>query len=733
MGLLHATDWKAQWISCMPLHKDEQSVLRFSRNFSLGAREIASARAYATAKGIYDLWINGIRVSADRFRPGWVDYNRRLTYQTYDVAGLLREGNNVVQGVVAPGWYCGHVCWFGSRQYGMQPQFLLQLEVSDKEGTQTTVVTDSSWTARGHQAAGDLIHGESMEAVPGDGKPSLVETCPLGQVPLEGQAWESVVECAVLSPRHAIDLGGGKLILDFGQNLAGVVRWQPRDGSKKKVKIRHGEMLAPDGQLYTQNLRTARAEDTLVADGEKHGPIEPRFTFHGFRYAEVTSESDEINPEEFSAVVLSQNLRQTSAFACSDERLNKLFDNIRWSMKSNFLETPTDCPQRDERLGWLGDAQVFCRTATFLADVSAFFTKYLRDVRDGQSVEGAFPNVAPNMVVLNDGAPGWADAGVIIPWVLYRVYGDKRILKESLPSMKKYVEFVAKWNADGIWRHRRSHDFGDWLHVDDETSKALLATAFFAQSAHITALATEVVEGNSEASRYRSLSERIQKAFVTEFTLEGGRLIDESQTGYVLALAFDLFPSAWRKSAANQLAHLIHSKGHLTTGFLGSGLLLPVLTRFGHSELAYSLLMNDTYPGWLFPVKHGATTMWERWDGWMPEKEFQDPGMNSFNHYAFGAVGEWMMTTLLGIDLHPDVPGYEHILIAPIPGGGIQWAEGTYHSIRGPISLRWECKNSALLCQIDIPIGSHATVCLPGMEQTQVGPGVHHWRVDQRQ
>ena len=731
MGLLNAGDWQGAWITSGELIEARQPAQYLRREFELPSKKIVGARLYCTARGLYLASINGERIGHDQFRPGWTDYNRRIQTQTYDVTSLVSNGSNVVGIVLAEGWYCGHVCWFGRRQYGVVAQALCQLEVQFEDGKSQVIPSSADWRwSYGPIASADLLMGEAQDLgqeMPGwdrtgfdSGSWKAVKTAPIGQAPLKPQACESVVATRELAAISVSEPTPKTFIYDLGQNMVGVGQLSLNVPSGTKLTVRHGEMLNPDGTLYTTNLRAAKAVDSYEVPKGGNCVLTPHFTFHGFRYLELTGLDQRPPLDSVHGVVLGQGCRETGTFECSDPRLNHLHSNIVWGQRGNYLEVPTDCPQRDERLGWMGDAQIFARTATFNMDVAAFLSKWLVDVSDAQTDEGAFPNVAPNTQGLGDGAPGWADAGVIVPWVLHSVYGDLRVLERHYDSMRRYVDFVHKWNPNLIWRNRSSHNFGDWLSIEADTPRDVLATAFFARSAHLVALSAEALGMKEDHERYVKLFGRIAQAFVKEFVSSDGSVLGETQTGYVLALMFELLSPSLRPKVMSKLVADIENRQHLSTGFIGAGLLLPTLTRFGRTDLAYELLLTDTFPGWLFPLQHGATTIWERWDGWTPEKGFQDPGMNSFNHYAFGAVGEWMVANILGIDMQDGVPGFRSIRFHPKPGGGLTWAKGSYDSIRGRIESDWRVEGGKFRYRVRVPVGSTGHIVLPSSRESAI-------------
>jgi alpha-L-rhamnosidase len=502
--------------------------------------------------------------------------------------------------------------------------------------------------------------------------------------------------------------------------MVGWVRLKVEGEPGTKVTLRHAEALNPDGTIYTTNLRSARATDHYVLGGDGEEVFEPRFTFHGFRYVEVTGYPGEPQRDAITGRVVHSATPPSGFFECSSSLVNKLQENVVWGQRGNFLSVPTDCPQRDERLGWMGDAQIFVRTASFNMDVAAFFEKWMADVQDAQSPEGAFPDVAPllrgsGLIDLRWGAPAWGDAGVIVPWTIYRAYDDTRIVERHYDAMARWMEYLHEANPDLIRKNRMGHNYGDWLSPKgDHTPKHLLATAYWAYDAKLMAEMAEVTDRNEDASEYRDLNERIKAAFEEAYVSPDGRVEGDTQTSYLLALHMELLPEELRSAAADHLVRTIEREDwHLSTGFVGIGYLCPVLTEAGYTDVAYCLLNNETYPSWGYTIKNGATTIWERWDGWT-EAGFQSPNMNSFNHYSLGSVGEWLYRYVAGIDLV--APGYGHILIRPRPGGGLTQASGEYDSVRGRISSSWKIEDDRFVLEALIPPNTTATVHVPSTD-----------------
>ena len=712
----------------LSIPEEAAGVPYMRKSFDLTGR-VKRAVLYATALGLYETHINGHRVGDHVLAPDWTDYRDRVRYQAYDVSALLKRGPNALAALLGNGWFSGHIGNGGYQFFGKTPEFLAQLEVTYADGSTERIVTDASWKwRRSPILSSDFMLGEDYDArleVGGWDRPALdesqwdpVKVCAESARLLESQVTEPVREIRELKPKSVTEPKPGRWVYDLGQNMVGVVRLKVSSPAGTKITLRHAEMLDPDGTIYTKNLRGAISEDHYVCKGGGQEIWEPRFTFHGFRYVEITGLNGKPASGVVTGVVIASDTPRAGEFSCSDRRVNQLQSNIQWGQRGNYLSVPTDCPQRDERLGWMGDAEVFIRTATYNADVAAFFTKWLVDVDDGQSPSGSFSDVSPNTMGAN-GVPGWGDAGVICPWTIYQVYGDKRILERHLPAMTKWVEYLRAHSHGLIRDTDRGNDYGDWLAIGADTPKDLIGTAYFAYSTRLVALACEALGRPEESAKYQALFQDIKAAFNKRYVAAGGRIKGNTQCAYAMALKFDLLPDDLRPKAAEYLTDDIRAKqGHLSTGFLGVSYLLPVLTQSGHADTACQLLLQDTFPSWLFSVKHGATTIWERWDGWTPEKGFQDPGMNSFNHYSLGSCGEYLFGYVGGI--RPASPGFKTILIEPVICDGLTWANTSYNSIHGRITTSWKRNGDRLALKIAIPANTTATIGVPAKDAESV-------------
>ncbi len=747
MGLLDAPDWQAQWIGLRerprtdhPIH--ELFAAPFVRTTFAVRPGLLQARLYATARGVYEPHLNGQRVGDVHFAPGWTEYQHRLLYQTFDVTDLLHPGNNCLGAILGDGWYSGYIGYLGQRDvYGETPMWLAQLHLSYDDGTEAIIATDATWQGGfGPIQYSDLLHGERYDArqttlgwdQAGDAAADWenVTSWPRELLPhLCADMAEPVRVTQTLTPKRIIHMGAARVILDFGQNLVGWVQLRVAGPAGTTIRLRYAEMLQESGELYLQALRSAEATDTFILRGDDQEVLAPHFTFHGFRYCEVLGYTGAIHLDTYTACVIESDTRPTGTFTSAHPLVNQLYQNVVWGQRGNFLSIPTDCPQRDERMGWLGDAQIFARTATFNRDVAAFLTRWLDTVADAQFANGAFPDVAPRVAAEDEGAPAWGDAGVILPWTLYQVYGDTRIIARHWEAMTRWMAYIAEANPHYVRDARLNNNYGDWLAVDGDaanhivaslTPKPLLATAYYAYDARLMAQMARVLGHTADAIQYEDLCAKIKAAFQRTYVGDDGRLTGGTQTAYVLALALDLVPAALRPTLAGHLvADIAQRNGHLATGFVGVRDLLPVLTAMGYQDVAYQILLNETYPSWGYSIRQGATTIWERWDGWTRDRGFQDPEMNSFNHYSFGSVAEWLFRMVAGIDLGNGTPGYRHLRVAPHPHESITQVTATYHSISGVIAVAWETTESGFTLQITVPTNTTAEVVVP-LSATQI-------------
>lgn len=752
MGLLDPSDWSAKWIGDKEPSVTDTSAAMLRREFSITGKP-GRAIIYASALGVYELRINGSRVGDQLLAPEFTDYHTRTQYQAYDVTSLLRPGSNSIGAILGDGWYAGGV---GLAQiiikksrniYGDHPRFIAQLEIEHVNGKTERVATDASWkvTRKGPIRSSDILDGEVYDArleMPGWDRPAFddkswqaADVTTSVKTSLVAQANEPIQVTREIKPISVSEPKPGIFVFDMGQNMVGWCRVRLEGTSGTSVKLRHAEMLGDDGMIYTDNLRIARQTDTFILQGGRREIFEPHFTYHGFRYVEVTGLSLKPRLEDLTGRVFHSAAKETGEFESSSVLLNQLWQNVLWTQRSNMHSVPTDCPQRDERLGWMGDIQVFSGTSIFNMDMGAFFTKWMRDVRDAQADDGRFADFSPHPFGKNQrftGVPGWGDAGIVVPWRVWQHYGDKRMLAENFEAGKRWVEFIRLNNPDLLWKKNRGNDYGDWLNSDTliyegfprtggQVPKDVFATMMFAFATDLISRSAKVLGRQDDERRYSSLFNDIKAAFNKAYVDEDGQIRGATQAGYALALHFNLLPESQRPRAMKHMLDGIAAyQGHMSTGFHSTYRMMLELTASGHNDVAYNLINTRTFPSWGYSIENGATTIWERWDGYVKGRGFQDKGMNSFNHYAIGAVGEWMYRVILGINNDDDHPAYQHFIIRPYPGGGLKWARGSYNSIRGLIKTAWDVSDGGMKLNVTIPANTTATVYIPANKSENV-------------
>jgi alpha-L-rhamnosidase len=762
MGLLKTADWKAAWIQ--PGYPEDtlaRPAALMRTRFSTD-KQVKAATLFITAHGLYEAYINGRRVGSAWLTPGFTSYSKRLQYQVYDVTSYLKKGENATGVMLGNGWYRGYFGYEGKKNlFGSSLALLYQLHITYADGTTEQIVSDQNWkSGESEIRSTEIYNGETIDA-----RYKKTGWCGAGY---NAQAWsgvktvdfdnrnlvttinEPVTQHEGFTPARQFTTPFGERVIDFGQNLVGFVKVKVKGKPGDTIIIYHAEVLDKAGNFYTENLRTARQKNTYILSGGEEEFFEPHFTFQGFRFIKIEGTQSAIEGAVFGAVALYSDMESTGNFRSSNLLLNQLQHNIQWGQKGNFLDIPTDCPQRDERLGWTGDAQVFFRTAAYNMQVNNFFRKWMKDVAAEQLPNGSVTYVVPNLFGPEaSGSTGWADVATIIPWNMYLVYGDKRIIEDQYPSMQAWVNYMQQNSKDDLW-NTGSH-FGDWLSYwtantnDDRvalTDKYLIAQCFYAYSTQLMINAASILKRGSDIEKYTALLKRIKTAFLREYVTANGRLTSSAQTGYILALNFDMLPDTLRPVAARRLVENIKEYNyHLTTGFLGTPYLCHVLTRFGYQDVAFTLLMQDTYPSWLYPVKMGATTIWERWDGQKPDSSFQSVGMNSFNHYAYGAIGDWMYRVVAGIDTDSSVNGvgYRKIIIKPYPDAEVIKTSGnampgtepqkgapalpvnksldavsaSLETNYGRINSSWKTGNGRFTLDVEIPVNTNADIYLP--------------------
>ena len=733
-GIRSASEWQGEWVGFdavepvsapwLVVQKDRTylPVVQLRKSFQL---DVVPTRAilYVTALGNVEPRMNGQKVSDEYFTPGWTDYQKRLYYRAYDVTKLLQNGENAVGALLADGWFRGNIGAFGQNRYGNKTRFRAELHLIDAKGRLTVIGTDHSWKATtGPIVEADMQAGESYDArleQPGWDRPRF-----------DDRHWQPVDVGSTVEPAHlqwhpappvkaimeiptveVTEPEASVFVFDMGQNFAGIARLSVNEKEGTVVRLRFGEMLNPNGTVYTDNLRSARVIDTYVCKGGGVEVWQPSFTFHGFRYVQVEGLTSPPPASTITGIALSTANADTGAFTSSSRLLNQLWSNTRWGQRSNYLEVPTDCPQRDERLGWTGDAQVFVRTGAYNQDIAAFMRKWMQDIVDTQTEQGAFNDTAP--VGYKGSAAGWADAGVIIPWTIWKMYGDRQILSDHYSAMKRYFAYLESQADEWIGPNR---GYGDWLAIGGITEKDLISTAYMGHVANLMTEIAEVLGRPDDAVRFGEIFQNVRLAFQQRYLNEDGSVGEHrSQTAHLLALNFNLLDPKQETKAIQHLQHNLEARNwRLGVGFLGVNLLLPTLTEVGLNEGAYFTILGREFPSWGYSIDQGATTVWERWNSFTKARGFGNAEMNSFNHYAYGSSVEWLYHTVLGIRIIK--PGFERILVSPQPGPGIVYAHGHYDSVRGRISSSWNVMNGKLTMEIGIPPNCTAEIRIPASD-----------------
>ena len=779
-------EWQGEFVSAETRADKSNSKGTYLRKEFSVRGEIREAYICSTALGLYHLYLNGKPVGHDQMAPGWTSYHHQICYQTYDVTQQLREGENALGAHLGAGWYKGMMGFVHERNnYGEQTALLLQLTIRYEDGSVQTLVTDESWIGCDSPVTfSEIYDGEIYDArleQPGWNLPGFepvmdqtfrrltkeeydaLERDPLKQ-PFSDEekaaqrrtaaayhphttAWhqaETVAcpkEILVAQPGCRVTIEQeipaarlfttpkGERVLDFGQNLTGWIRFRVRGTAGKMVHLRCFETLDAAGNAYFDNLREAKAEVKYICGSSDEAEYQEQFSFQGFRYAKLEVWPDDAACRDFTACVVHSEMEETGHFSCSNPLLNQLEHNIEWGLRGNFLDIPTDCPQRDERMGWTGDAQIFCRTASYLRNTWPFFKKWLKDVAYDQTPEGGVPHMVPDIMpfhVITDwllgqgthSAAAWADVAVINPWTLYLTYGDKEILEQQFESMKKWIDFMQEHAVDDIWNYKLQ--FGDWVALDAEegsffgaTPNDLTCTAYYAYSTGLFVKTCRVLGKTELAEKYQALYDRIVKKFQKTFLDENGVMKVQTQTAHIVALYFRLLPESGVKGTVEGLKRLLAKEnGHLVTGFVGTPYFCHALSQNGCVKEAYDLLLKEDFPSWLYQVKAGATTVWEHWDGMKPDGSMWSADMFSFNHYAYGAIGEWLYRVIAGLEIDETAPGYRHAILAPKTGGGLTWAKGSYDSVYGTVSAHWEEKDGLVTLTVHVPVNTTASLIL---------------------
>ena len=733
-----AFEGKARWIT-HGLEKEDTASPIFTKTFTV-SKPVARARLYATALGLYEAEVNGEKLDDTYFTPGWTSYRKRLQYQTYPVA--LRRGENELRFTLGKGWYSGALGFTPiPNHYGDTTALLAMLIVTYADGTEDVISTDESWDiSTGAIRFSEIYDGETQDWTLPEQPVGKALPFERGFETLVAQENEPVRCLCTLPVAREFTAPNGEHLFDFAQNLTGWVELKISGRPGQKLVLRHAESLDENGNFYTGNLSFAKATDTYLLSGEKQ-TLRPHFSYHGFRYVCVEG-LEEGQTIELTACHLSSDLKENGSFSCSDPRVNRLQQNIVWGQRDNYLDVPTDCPQRSERLGWTGDATAFTPTAVFHQNIMPFMRKWLRDLAADQDAATGAPQVVPD--VLSDGATGgqngaayWGDVATVVPWTLYETYGDKRVLAEQYESMKTWCDYVRRQcGANGLWQS--GFQYGDWLGLDAEmngladerkgaTDDYFVANACYLWTLQIMADTAAVLGNTEDEALYRELREKVLAAFREEYITKTGRLVSETQTAMTLALHFGLVPEEFRPAIAERLEQSIAAhKTHLTTGFIGTPYLCLALSDNGRHEIAGKLLLQEENPGWLYEVKMGATTVWERWNSIMPDGSFNPANMNSLNHYAYGAIGCWLYTRLCGLQRLE--PGYKRFAVAPQFIKGITHAELTYESVYGTIKTAWRCEKGTITVDLTVPANTAAELTLPEKGETlRLGSGVYHY------
>ena len=751
-ALLSAEEWSAPFITIEKEEEKDESRGSYLRKEIRLKKQVKSAYAYTTALGLYHFYINGERIGRDEFTPGWTSYNKHLLYQIYDVTEQLSEGTNTLGAMIGAGWYKGDMGFRRVRNhYGKRAAFSCVLKVVYEDGSEETFGTDPEWKGTYSPVLfSEIYDGETYDA--------RMEIDGWSENGCDDSGWKSVSEVpfdtSVLSPQsgcrvRVIDripaqrlfrTPQGDTVIDFGQNMTGWIEFRVKGKAGDKVVLNCFEVLDADGNVYLDNLRTAKETVTYICRDEKEAVFHENFSFQGFQYARIAYWPGEPRVDDFTAYTVHSDMAMAGSFECSNPDVNQLHHNILWGMKGNFLDVPTDCPQRDERLGWTGDAQIFCRTATYLMDTYMFYRKWLVDMAADQLENGGVPHVIPDVLIgkagddkiMKDGdhsAAAWADADVIIPWTMYLMYGDTTVIRKQYDSMKKWIGFMREHSEGNIWNYQLQ--FGDWVALDAEegsyfgaTPNDLTCTAYYAYSTMLFAKMAAIIGETEDAEEYGKLYEEIRKTYQDTF-FENGHLRAQTQTAQIVSLYFNLVPEEDRENVTRDLLKLLAKEnGHLVTGFVGTPYFCHALSQNGHTKEAYEALLKDDFPSWLYQVKQGATTVWEHWDGKKPDGTMWSPDMNSFNHYAYGAVAEWIYRVAAGIEVKEDGAGFRKFILEPHPGGGFTYMKASHQCLYGQIRSEWEQKGAKLILNVEVPCNTTAVIRPCGIRGVEDADGL---------
>ena len=735
--------WAAKWIS--PATEPERHPILFT-GFNV-ENPIASARAYICGVGLYYLALNSKTAGDEVLAPGLCAYDKWLPYQTYDITGFVNPGKNTVEINLGNGWYKGR---YGLHrkgfQYGKEFAAICEIVITYEDGTQHRIVTDTTWQSKLSTITdSNIFDGEYRDDTLAPGTPQPVKETDIPLSLLQPRRSPPMAIMHRIKPIEVIHTPAGEVVLDMGQNMVGWFEFTCKAPKGSNIHLQFGEVLQ-EGNFYRDNLRGALCEFKYVSDGNEKA-VTQAYTFYGSRYVKLTDWHQEVNPEDFTGLVIYSKLRPTGSIKTSNEKVNKLFENTLWGQRGNFLDVPTDCPQRDERMGWTGDAQVFFGTAAYNMDVAAFFAKFCYDLMQEQETFGGnVPVVIPRHDVVQAGSCAWGDAATIIPWNHYIRYGDKSILQRQYPSMKAWVDHIRSRDAitgnTRLWKG--DFHFCDWLALDNEdpignrfggTENTYLASCFYRYSSMLVAKAARVLGKTQDAEFYEGLSEAVRVAIVDEYVTASGRLALTTQTAYILALHMDIMPEKWRDKTAHALSLKMKESGfHLRTGFIGTSYLCRVLSATGSNNIAYRLLLHEDFPSWLYAVNMGATTIWERWNSILPDGSISDTGMNSLNHYTYGSITEWMYRDAAGIDPIEEYPGFRKFRLAPKPDAQLMGIQAEYHSPVGTIKSAWEYTEPGVIkYSFTVPYGATALLTLPpgqgDIANQELPPGVHNFSI----
>lgn len=727
-GLLTPEDWKASWISGAPEIPGRSVYLR--KEFTLSEDDISSARLYVTGLGSYVFYINGVRVGNDLLTPGWTDYRKRVEYQVYDVTGMLLDKAVVMGAVLGNMWWSGGLGWKGGTRYSEGPlKLLAQLQVTFDNGKTEVFTTDSTWRWHKSPVLSDHIyHGEVYDTnleLPGWNEPGFTDAAwdfakpaSFGGV-VAAPVFPPLREQMEITPVALTEPVAGEYVFDLGQNMVGWAQMMIHGEKGDTIKLRFAELLHDDGTVAQENLRSAKATDMVICNGEELA-WEPRFTYHGFRYVQVSGLKKKPEQTDLVGKVIHTSQPFIGKLETSNPLINTINKNITWGQRGNFFAVPTDCPQRDERLGWMGDAQIFAPTANFNMNLDRFWSKWMVDIADGQDSTGYVCDVNPAIVVEGPSKPGWGDACVIIPWITYRYFGNERIIRENYPMMKKWVDYMHSKSENLIYIFGKKGEwngYGDWIAVEPSPSEPI-GTAYFCYSSALLSKMAGITGNKEDSVYYGNLAKQIAEAYQKTYWDNDARTyVGGTQTASLLPLAFGITPPELKEQVVKNLVENVKAKeGHPTTGFLGTGYILPILSATGNHDLAYQMINKTNYPSWGYMIEKGATSIWELWNSDTERPE----GMNSRNHFALGCVGEWMWNTLAGINICDEYPGFKHILLKPEPVGDLKWVKAEYETNYGKLVFNWKREGDKLLLDLVVPANSTALMTLPDLKEGAV-------------